>query len=97
MWDAFLSNSDTDYERAVDQYEIRLNAYHADSENPDRGEPPDVPRPRMQKDEVKNFLRLSTALKLLLAPSITDASIDRASKLYEDYVLELEHVSLITY
>ena len=47
----------------------------------------------MQKDEVKNFLRLSTALKLLLAPSISDASIDRASKLYEDYVLELDQVS----
>lgn len=50
----------------------------------------------MKKGEVVNFLRLSTALKIYLSTSITDAGIDRASKLLEEYLLELGQVSNIS-
>lgn len=51
-------------------------------------------RPRMQSDEVENFLRLAMALKLLLAASVTGDSLQRATSLLTDYLLQLDTVSL---
>ena len=53
----------------------------------------DLPRPRLQRDEITNFLKLSTALKLLLATHISDSAINRASKLLEEYLLDFGRVS----
>ena len=56
--------------------------------------PPPIPKPRMKKGEVANFLKLATSLKIYLSRSISDAAVERASKLYEEYICELEQVSM---
>ncbi|TDL13709.1 hypothetical protein BD410DRAFT_734964 [Rickenella mellea] len=49
--------------------------------------PPKKPKVRMQDGEARNFLRLATALKILLSSSIDDEQLERAQILLEEYLL----------
>ncbi|TDL17025.1 hypothetical protein BD410DRAFT_816596 [Rickenella mellea] len=49
--------------------------------------PPKPPSIRMHSDEASNFLRLATALKIILSSSIDEAQLDRAETLLEEYLL----------
>jgi hypothetical protein len=57
-----------------------------------RPAPPVKPLPRMHEDEPVNFLRLATALKLLLGQSIDEAMILRGAQLFEDYIIHFKEV-----
>ena len=87
VWDEFLPEADEDFSRACMRYERNLDAMG------DGDTPPDVPVPRMQVGEVRNFLRLSTAIKLLLASSVCEESIVRGQTLLSEYLLGLHEVS----
>ena len=54
--------------------------------------PPNVPRARLQDGDVVNFLRLATALKIFLGPSINDQGIARAEELFREYLTNLDEV-----
>ncbi|KAF8157655.1 hypothetical protein K438DRAFT_1861264 [Mycena galopus ATCC 62051] len=49
--------------------------------------PPDIPCPRMQRDEDTNFLRFSTALKILVGSSIKLQKLKHADRLLQEYLL----------
>ena len=55
--------------------------------------PPTLPTKRMQHGEPRNFLRLATALKILLSSSIDDHQLERAGKLLQEYLLGFREVS----
>lgn len=77
------AEADPEYTRACQQYEELLN----------EDEPaPKAPRSRLQAGEIHNMLRLATALKLLLATSVTDEKLDRGTALLREYILELDAV-----
>lgn len=46
----------------------------------------------MQKGEPENFLRLATALKILMSVTIMDDAIPRGEALYETYLIEFRRV-----
>lgn len=54
------------------------------------GPPP--PTPRMQAEEVRLLLQLSTALKILLAPATTAQERERGSSLLYDYLIGYKQV-----
>ena len=55
-------------------------------------DPPDVPIPHFRKEECENFLRLATSLHLIMGMTVTEDSIQRAQKLYEEYLFEFKEV-----
>jgi len=54
--------------------------------------PPPPPRQRMQKEEPTNFLRFATSLKLMVGRTVTEAMLQRAGSLLEDYLIEFKRV-----
>jgi hypothetical protein len=46
----------------------------------------------LHQDDPGNFLKLCTALKILVAPTITEAELQEADGLIREYGLELVHV-----
>lgn len=55
---------------------------------------PTAPRARMHKDEPVNFLRLATALKIIMGSSVKEDIITRALSLLEEYLIEFRKVSI---
>src|SRR4030081_182920 len=53
---------------------------------------PQAPQPRMHTDEPINFLRLATALKMLLSRTVSDQSIARGATLYTEYLFGFKQV-----
>ena len=64
----------------------------AKAKPPPKPVPPTQPRRRLHEDEPVNFLRLTTALKLFLSRIVSNASIQRAAILYEEYLFEYKKV-----
>jgi hypothetical protein len=62
------------------------------TDEPTKPTPPLKPSPRMHEDEPKNFLRLSTTLKLAVGRSISDDVITRVNQLLHDYLAEFKRV-----
>ncbi|TDL15548.1 hypothetical protein BD410DRAFT_732539 [Rickenella mellea] len=88
------------YETAMKVYDAALEKWNASQaggepshENAkkrkinEKPTPPKPPSIRMQSDEASNFLRLATALKIILSSSIDEAQLDRAEALLEEYLL----------
>ena len=67
------------------------------TDNDPKPVPPQCPRQRMQKEEPTNFLRFATSLKLMVGRMVTEAMVDRAGTLLEEYLIEFKRVRLLLY
>ncbi|KAI0363116.1 hypothetical protein BV20DRAFT_929772, partial [Pilatotrama ljubarskyi] len=102
IWDRFLDAATDEYQRAHKRYEKALAAWQrtagtnkkvmqavggAETKKDGTLPPaPTAPVPRMQGEEVDLFLKLATALKLILASSGTDAGYHRGCDLLDAYL-----------
>ncbi|KAJ7598689.1 hypothetical protein C8J56DRAFT_708797, partial [Mycena floridula] len=96
VWEAFLPPEEVEKQKAEkEEYKQKLADYKEAFDRwkqrrrgtkPKEPEKPD--RPRMHFDEPTNFLRFSTALKLMTAGIVTQDGLTKAEKLLEDYLLQ---------
>lgn len=82
VWERFMKDSDKDYERALKTWKQAGKA---------TGEP--KPSPRMVPEEALNFLRFSTALKIIVGRSVRLDQLDCVKTLLRDYLLTYLDVS----
>lgn len=78
---ALSDNDDADYDTGARK---RKKAADDDDE--------DAPC-RLHRDDPANFMKLCSALKILVSPTLTDADIDQADQLMRTYCTELLTVS----
>lgn len=57
--------------------------------------PKEATKPRMQVGEAENFLKLSSALRLLLAPSLTLQDLDQGDRLLREYMNGFKNVRVL--
>ena len=79
------------YKKTLEEWEqndnMELDVNERKRRKKEKPKEPKAPIPRMQFTEDTNFLWLATALKLLLAPSVTDSSIIRGEQLLQEYLI----------
>lgn len=82
------------YQVKKDSYNEKLREYEEKGGN--RPKAPHVPkqpkRPRMQPEEVSNFMLLVKALTLLLAPSLTLEDLERGDTMLREFLLGFKKV-----
>ncbi|KAJ7844235.1 hypothetical protein B0H14DRAFT_2585300 [Mycena olivaceomarginata] len=95
VWDRFCAKAEAEYQTAMKDYLRKLTDYEEKKKIFERGaekgnppKPPKKPFRRMHKDEPRNFLQFSTALKNLVGSSITHNGLERAKGLLRDYLLK---------
>jgi hypothetical protein len=103
VWERFLAEAITDFERAEKNYPASLDEYKkklasweaAQKAGKTKSRCPretKAPFQRMQEGEDENFLRFATALKILVGSSIHREGLNRAKQLLEDYLLGFSKV-----
>jgi hypothetical protein len=110
IWDRSIKEVESQHKKALQDYEEKKQDWDDEMNewkkarargkgktNVDPPEEPKAPRLRMQRGEEENFLRYSTALKILVGSSIgTQANgLGRAKTLLEDYLLNFSRVRCI--
>jgi hypothetical protein len=79
------------FRHAAKEYKAGMKEFE-DGKRHTKPKKPEGPTPRMHADEPHNFLRFATALKILLASSVEESGLDRASDLLRDYLLGFREV-----
>ncbi|KAJ7576456.1 hypothetical protein C8J56DRAFT_1117364 [Mycena floridula] len=100
VWEAFLPREEVEkqkaekeeYKQRLDDYKEAFDRWKRRRRGPKPKEPEKPDRPRMHFDEPTNFLRFSTALKLMTAGKVTQDGLTKAEKLLEDYLLQYRFI-----
>jgi hypothetical protein len=95
VWDRFLKDAEQEHKNALERHTQKVTDYKKKMKAWERGHkksdpptsPPAAPVPRMRAGEDLNFLRFATALKIFVSSSISTEGINRAAKLFQEYLL----------
>jgi hypothetical protein len=95
-----VEDSEDEYESILDYEDTRTGGEKrrraAGGEESDTDDDSSLPA-NLHMDDIGNFLKLATALKLLLSYEITDNDLNTASSLLQEYCLELITVHHLYY
>jgi hypothetical protein len=91
IWDMWLPQSEEDYKKQSVKWETeeakRLRRIACGKPKKTDTKAAEKPKRRMPPGDADNFLKLATALKIIMARSIKDSDIPRARELLHDYLV----------
>jgi hypothetical protein len=101
IWDIWLPKAEADFKKQIDKWESedakRLRRIASGKPRKTDATAAEKPNRRMLPGDEKNFLKLATALKIVMARSVKDSDIPRARELLYDYLTGFLLVGLFSF